>query len=108
MIYDRLDKADKVERKKNLYPYTYVGLDSRGYRVVDIGGDALIRYREDGTHPDWSDLENIPQKVERWVVGKPSDYCYVYWFISEKEAMEFWEKNKGSICKPVRIEVELP
>ena len=89
----------------------FVGFNREGNAIVDAGGgrcaiDNLVVRKIDGTGFYIGDLtiENIPKKVERWVVGDPNSNSVVWWYPSEAKALE---NICYRYCKPTRIEVEI-
>ena len=99
----------KEDPKRKLH---FVGFDSIGHAVIDSGaydlyGAHISIRKKDGTGFDEEDLtvENIPERVERWVVGYPNNICAVWWFKTEEEALTH---SKLGYSKPIRIEVEMP
>ena len=53
------DNADELK---------YIGLDSRGFHVVEIVPvNALMQVDRYGKAAGWQDVENIPEKITRWV-----------------------------------------
>ena len=54
-----VDNADELK---------YIGLDSRGFHVVEIVPvNALMQVDRYGKAAGWQDVENIPEKITRWV-----------------------------------------
>ena len=46
----------------------YIGLDSRGFHVVEIVPvNGLIQVDKYGKSAGWQDVENVPEKLVRWV-----------------------------------------
>jgi len=53
------DNADELK---------YIGLDSRGFHVVEIVPvNALMQVDRYGKAAGWQDVENVPEKITRWV-----------------------------------------
>ena len=92
----------------------FVGFNHKGNAIIDTcrGWDDLVVRQVDGTgfcNGDYT-VENIPEKVERWVIGIPESHVYVRWYKSEADALaeiasSFYPKEWS---KPVRVEVEMP
>ena len=54
-----VDNADELK---------YIGLDSRGFHVVEIVPvNALMQVDRYGKAAGWQDVENTPEKITRWV-----------------------------------------
>ena len=54
-----VDNADELK---------YIGLDSRGFHVVEIVPvNALMQVDRYGKAAGWQDVENVPEKITRWV-----------------------------------------
>ena len=54
-----VDNADELK---------YIGLDSRGFHIVEIVPvNALMQVDRYGKAAGWQDVENIPEKITRWV-----------------------------------------
>ena len=46
----------------------YIGIDSRGFHVVEIvSANCLIQVDRYGKSDSWQDIENVPEKITRWV-----------------------------------------
>lgn len=89
----------------------HVGLMPDGRRVVcpkDAASRAALEIVCQDCRGIWlcdgSSVENIPEKVERWVVGDPKSNSVVWWYPSEAKALE---NICCRYCKPIRIEVEM-
>ena len=59
-----VDNADELK---------YIGLDSRGFHVVEIVPvNALMQVDRYGKAAGWQDVENVPEKITQWCNFYPS------------------------------------
>ena len=93
----------------------FVGFSRGGNAVIDTGnpdqyGESFSVRKKDGTgdYPSDFTVENIPERVERWVIGDPRYDTLVRWFKTEEEALVHLAMSKLGYSKPIRIEVEMP
>jgi hypothetical protein len=108
-----IDWTKPIQFKKSKNKTHFVGFDVSGSPVIDTGRSKIRRLfwnGEDQYGESEFDVENAPEKVERWVIGMPESYVSVCWYPTEDAALtaianaiypEKWSR-------PVRIEVEMP
>ena len=97
-----LDFTKPLRISKSHKPVHYVGRDDQGRAIAQVAGTFnYFSVDEYGASRDYWDLENVPEKIVRWVVTHPE-----YGFSTEEEALRRASQS-GPEKGVVRIEFEL-
>jgi hypothetical protein len=88
-----VDNADELK---------YIGLDSRGFHVVEIVPvNALMQVDRYGKAAGWQDVENIPEKITRWCNFYPSGSGGTH---ATREQADRSATSERIACVPVTFE----
>ena len=80
----------------------YIGLDSRGFHVVEIVPvNGLIQVDKYGKSAGWQDVENVPEKITRWVNFYPSGSGGTH---ATREQADRSATSERIACVPVTFE----